>query len=582
MAGPVEGATVERAAPALERSPLLVPSDASRHRVGAGTQGASAREGDGRRPRADGAVESELEVEVGSDTEGRGGEDGQGAPRRRAWPWSVWARMQTIGQRRPGGRGDAPATRAASRAAAGSGRDAPAAPAAPAAGSLPASYQARWPSLWARVARWCRPMWDIWFVVALFLLYATPPAGPQSPRPWRLAKTYSWALIWIPFAYRFCTGFLHWVLSLVIMPGSILYMQSPALKLLPKGLQETVNENNAARSKRREELLAVTRGTPVRLVTPDGVELDAVYWPGRGATRDGPTVLRLNGNAEAFELQDDILPLMYATRGLNVLLFNYRGVGDSSWGSVCGSAGLGHLMRMWSMPAAAGLQLDAWTAFQFLLDGLQVPADKVCIVGHSMGGAVAAQLLARHASLHSALCCSRTFAYMSCIAAQLAPLFLGVEPTSCKAKLLMKVTNGLVIVSGWQHRSAVNFRRVKGNKWLEYSSADEIIPLSLSLPAALRARQSEESRSQGDGGVCVELEEMDEGLGEWAGVKCMRLIRLEGIDNHNRLWVDEEEDIHVQLVKEALATDDAIRLPAASPSPAVPVPPAARPARYSV
>ena len=46
--------------------------------------------------------------------------------------------------------------------------------------------------------------------------------------------------------------------------------------------------------------------------------------------------------------------------------------------------------------------------------------------------------------------------------------------------------------------------------------------------------------------------------------------------------MDEEEDIHVQLVKEALAIDDAIRLPAASPSPAVPVPPAARPARYSV
>jgi hypothetical protein len=53
------------------------------------------------------------------------------------------------------------------------------------------------------------------------------------------------------------------------------------------------------------------------------------------------------GNAEAFELQDDVLPLMYATRGINVLLFNYRGVGGSIWAPVCGSPALGHLLGIW-------------------------------------------------------------------------------------------------------------------------------------------------------------------------------------------------------------------------------------------
>jgi pimeloyl-ACP methyl ester carboxylesterase len=567
--------THSSAQPALERSPLLVNGNAHRS-ASTGAEGPSGRA----------TCTPEVQFEIGTDGRVQDG-GGPGANNGDAWPWSIWARMQTIGQRLSGGRDDAPATdkigtsrngcRAALRAAAtGDGRD------APADAIVPRSYRARWPSLWACVARWCRPLWDVWFVVALFVLYATPSAGPDSPEPWRVVKAYSWALIWIPFAYRFFTGFLHWVLSLVIMPGSILYMQGPALKLLPKALQETVNDNNTARSKRREELLAVTRGTPVRLTTPDGVELDSVYWAGRGATVDGPTVLRLNGNAEAFELQDDILPLMYATRGINVLLFNYRGVGDSSWGRVCGSSGLGHLMRLWSMPVAAGLQLDAWTAFQFLLDGLKVPADKVCIVGHSMGGAVAAQLLAQHTSLHSALCCSRTFAYMSCIAAELAPLFLGVEPASWKARVLMKVTNGLVIVCGWQHRSAANFRKVKGNKWVEFSLADEIIPVALSLPAALRACQLEQLRScpgsQGGEDLGVELEDISEGLGEVAGFKCMRLLRLEGFDNHNRLWVDQEEEIHVQLVKEALATADAPRPPAAPPAS---WPPPTR-ARYSV
>jgi hypothetical protein len=41
-----------------------------------------------------------------------------------------------------------------------------------------------------------------------------------------------------------------------------------------------------------------------------------------------------------------------------------------------------------------------------------------------------------------------------------------------------------------------------------------------------------------------------------AGFKCLRLIGLEGFDNHNRLWLEEEIVLHVQLVKEAVAMPD--------------------------
>lgn len=451
-----------------------------------------------------------------------------------AGPWSMWARLQTIGQRAAAsgaeehGGGDAPnavgAQRemAASRSAARKG-GADTVGSCSAAMSLPSSYRARWPSLWARVAACMRPLWDIYFVVALFVLYATPVPADDSPQAWRLVKKYSAVFVWIPFVYRFFTGFLHWVLSLVMLPGCILYMQGPALKMLPKGLQETINESNAVRSKRRDELLATTHGTAVHLITPDGAHLDAIYWAGQGqgTTRDGPTVVRLNGNAEAFELQDDMLPLMYSTRGINVLLFNYRGVGGSHWAPVCGSAGLGQLLGIWCVPAAAGLQLDAWTAVQFLLQHLRVPPEKICVVGHSIGGAVAAKFLAAHPQLPIALCCSRSFAYMSSIAGHLAPLFLSVEPTSCKASCLSSFTCGLVYWCGWQHCSVANFHRAKGRKWLEYSTADHIIPLEISLPAAIRARHlkglAKDDVELGGQGV-VDLETMGEGRGVLAGL----------------------------------------------------------------
>ena len=44
-----------------------------------------------------------------------------------------------------------------------------------------------------------------------------------------------------------------------------------------------------------------------------------------------------------------------------------------------------------------------------------------------------------------AFCCSRSFSHMSCIAGYLAPLFLGVEPKSCKASFLASLTRALVI-----------------------------------------------------------------------------------------------------------------------------------------
>ena len=65
----------------------------------------------------------------------------------------------------------------------------------------------------------------------------------------------------------------------------------------------------------------------LQLVAPDGVAIDALYFRGVGAALDGPTVVRFNGNAEAIELQDEMLPRIYTMNGLNFIMFNYRGGG---------------------------------------------------------------------------------------------------------------------------------------------------------------------------------------------------------------------------------------------------------------
>jgi len=114
--------------------------------------------------------------------------------------------------------------------------------------------------------------------------------------------------------------------------------------------------------------------------------------------------------------------------------------------------------------------------------------------------------------------------------------------------------------SGWQHHSVANFYKVKGKKWLEFSSADHIIPLNISLPEAIRARHLKcISKSDAEEGMvgqgCEDLRRLQEGISVLAGFKCLRLIGLEGFDNHNRLWLEEEIVLHVQLVKEAVASE---------------------------
>jgi hypothetical protein len=77
--------------------------------------------------------------------------------------------------------------------------------------------------------------------------------------------------------------------------------------------------------------LQAAGGITIQLVAPDGCAFEAMYFRGEGASANGPTVIRFNGNAEAIELQDEVMPRMYTTAGINFLMFNYRGVGRSRY-----------------------------------------------------------------------------------------------------------------------------------------------------------------------------------------------------------------------------------------------------------
>jgi len=117
----------------------------------------------------------------------------------------------------------------------------------------------------------------------------------------------------------------------------------------------------------------------VALRTEDGETLSAWYVPaGKPPLREpAPALLYCHGNA------GDIGDRVYSVKtfhdmGLDVLVFDYRGYGESS-----------------GRPSEKGTYADASAAWQWLSGEKGFAASNVVVFGRSMGGAVAAELARR-------------------------------------------------------------------------------------------------------------------------------------------------------------------------------------------
>ncbi len=115
----------------------------------------------------------------------------------------------------------------------------------------------------------------------------------------------------------------------------------------------------------------------VDFAAADGVRL--VGWVMPAPASSPYWLLICHGNAGNLSQFDR--PVHYAglrRLGLNLLAFDYRGYGESG-----------------GAPSEQGLYRDADAAYHYLREQLHVPADRVIVFGHSLGSAVAIDLVSR-------------------------------------------------------------------------------------------------------------------------------------------------------------------------------------------
>ncbi|HEX9780704.1 MAG TPA: alpha/beta hydrolase [bacterium] len=113
----------------------------------------------------------------------------------------------------------------------------------------------------------------------------------------------------------------------------------------------------------------------VRMRAEDGVELHGWFIE---APEARAALLWCHGNAGNISHRLENLRLVHA-RGYSVLIFDYRGYGDSG-----------------GRPSEPGLHADAEAAFRHLTEARGVPPRRLILFGRSLGAAVAGTLAARH------------------------------------------------------------------------------------------------------------------------------------------------------------------------------------------
>ena len=137
----------------------------------------------------------------------------------------------------------------------------------------------------------------------------------------------------------------------------------------------------------------------VNLVTASSERVHGWYIPAPGARY---TVLFLHGNGGNIGHRGETVEILHRL-GLNVLLIDYRGYGNSE-----------------GRPGEEAMYEDARLAWDYLLDAQGQPPHRIIVFGRSLGGAVAAHLAAEVTP--AALILESTFSSVRDMARELHPL----------------------------------------------------------------------------------------------------------------------------------------------------------------
>lgn len=191
-------------------------------------------------------------------------------------------------------------------------------------------------------------------------------------------------------------------------------------------------------------------GIGVSFKTADNVSLNGMYFEGKDCQPSSRTVIFFNGNGVRYEeyggvsLSFDLSS--WQKRGWNVVVFNYRGVGESA----------GRATR-------DGLILDGVAVLKGVREELKVPDHKILLHGHSLGGGIASEVAAKNPQVN--YCNDRSFISLS----KQVEVMLG-------RGILGSLAKSVLTYFGWEFNAQDNWEKMQGKKFATYHQNDGVIP----------------------------------------------------------------------------------------------------------
>ena len=251
-------------------------------------------------------------------------------------------------------------------------------------------------------------------------------------------------------------GLLRFLLFVVLFLVSALWWCQSSLLYMPSfmgrhSVQRSPSYNSVGFQSPEEHSMAFTSHL---IPCPDGVQLHA-WLLLRPSSLHCPTLIFFHGNAGNIGFRLPNAKSLYFGCGLNVLMVEYRGFGDSS-----------------GTPSEPGLALDGDTALTWLRTQQRaVDPDNVFLFGRSLGGAIAIHVASHSSSLLRGVVLENTFTSVDDMVVTLGQRMVRMSGWTVRAlRLLLSV----FMTSHWDSEGKVGDIRcpvllISGEK-------DELVP----------------------------------------------------------------------------------------------------------
>ncbi|MBM3207265.1 MAG: alpha/beta hydrolase [Chlamydiae bacterium] len=191
---------------------------------------------------------------------------------------------------------------------------------------------------------------------------------------------------------------------------------------------------------------------PIEITTPDGIKIRGTFIKLHHCPGDAPLIIFSQPNScisTSLTFKDIIQEAVHRYHNCNFLIYDYRGCGESEGEPLVGKDFI----------------IDGDAVYQFAVEVLKVPPEKIHMLGYSFGGGVSAQIKAMHPECTGNYVNDRSFTTLPDVALE-----------KFNSKVISYAAYGMMHFLGWNILNTVEaLKKIKSKVLIIFHPKDPVI-----------------------------------------------------------------------------------------------------------